>query len=169
LTWDIDSFHAVSTRHVQLVRDAGAVAQLPLHLWQLGLCSMMTGDLAGAASLAAEAESVAAATGSAMAPYTLLRLRALQGSEAELSGRLTSATELAETKGQGVSTSRHWAAAVLWNGLARYEEATSEAEKAAADSVTRRPAMWALPELVEAAVRSGNSVLAASSRAVALW
>ena len=64
---------------------AGAVAQLPLHLWQLALCSTWIGDLPGAASLAAESESVAAATGSRFAPYTLLRLRALQGSEAELS------------------------------------------------------------------------------------
>ena len=37
LVWDIESFHAISARHVQLVRDAGAVAQLPLHLWQLAL------------------------------------------------------------------------------------------------------------------------------------
>ena len=79
LVWDIESFHAISARHVQLVRDAGAVAQLPLHLWQLALCSTWTGDLPGAASLAAESESVAAATGSRFAPYTLLRLRALQG------------------------------------------------------------------------------------------
>jgi DNA-binding CsgD family transcriptional regulator len=160
LLWDIESFQVIAARHVQLMRDAGAVAQLPLHLWQLGLCSMMTGDLVGAASLAAEAEGIAAATGSPMPPYTLLRLRALQGSEAELLGRLTSASELAEVHGQGTSTSRHWAAAVLWNGLGRYKEAALEAQQAAADTVTRRPAMWALPELVEAAVRSGDTGLA---------
>ena len=47
LVWDIESFHAISARHVQLVRDAGAVAQLPLHLWQLALCSTWIGDFAG--------------------------------------------------------------------------------------------------------------------------
>jgi DNA-binding NarL/FixJ family response regulator len=160
LVWDIESFHAISARHVQLVRDAGAVAQLPLHLWQLALCTTWTGDLPGAASLAAESESVAAATGSPFAPYTLLRLRALQGSEVELSALEASATELAAVKGQGMSTSRHWADAVLWNGLGRYEEAASAAQEAASDTVTRRPAMWALPELVEAAARRGNTVLA---------
>jgi ATP/maltotriose-dependent transcriptional regulator MalT len=160
LVWDIESFHAISARHVKLVRSAGAVAQLPLHLWQLALCSTWIGDLPGAASLAAESESVARATGSRFAPYTLLRLRALQGSEAEFSASLASATELAAAKGQGILTSRHWADAVLWNGLGRYEEAALAAQEAASDIVTRRPAMWALPELVEAATRSGDTALA---------
>jgi DNA-binding CsgD family transcriptional regulator len=160
LVWDIETFHAIAVRNVQLVRNAGAVAQLPLHLWQLALCSTWIGDLPGAASLAAESESVAAATGSSFAPYTLLRLRALQGSEAELSALVASTTELTAAKGQAVSTSRHWADAVLWNGLGRYEEAALAAQEAASDIVTRRPAMWALPELVEAAARSGETELA---------
>ena len=101
LVWDIDSFHTFSVRQVQLVRDAGAVAQLPLHLWQLALCSTWTGDLPGAASLAAESESIAAATGSPIAPYTMLRLQALQGNESGLSALVASATELAAAKGRG--------------------------------------------------------------------
>ena len=48
LVWDIESFHAISARHVKLVRSVGAVAQLPLHLWQLALCSTWIGDLPGA-------------------------------------------------------------------------------------------------------------------------
>jgi ATP/maltotriose-dependent transcriptional regulator MalT len=159
LVWDIDSLHAIATRHVQLVRNAGAVAQLPLHLWQLALFSTWTGDLAGAASLAAEAESVAAATGGRIAPYTSLRLRALQGKEADFAA-LASATELAEAKGQGVATSRLWGAAVLFNGLGRYEEAARAAKEAASDAVTRRPATWALLELVEASARTGDADVA---------
>jgi DNA-binding NarL/FixJ family response regulator len=160
LVWDIDRFHASSARHVQLVRDAGAVAQLPLHLWQLAVFNMWTGDLAGAASLAAESASVAAATGSHIPPYTLLRLRALQGSEEQLAALQAGPTERAAARGQGITTSRRWASAVLWNGLGRYEEAMRAAEEAAADPVTRRPAMWALPELVEAAARSGHRAAA---------
>ena len=160
LVWDIESFHTISARHVQLVRNAGAVAQLPLYLWQLAHESMWAGDLPGAASLAAESDSIGAATGSPFAPYTLLRLRALQGTEAEFSAVLDSTSELVAVKGQGISTSRHWAAAVLWNGLGRYEEAAGAAQAAASDEVTRRPAMWVLPELVEAASRSGDSGLA---------
>jgi DNA-binding CsgD family transcriptional regulator len=157
LVWDVESLHATSARQVQLVRKAGAVAQLPLHLWQLALFSTWTGDLPGAASLAAESDSIAAATGSSIPPYIMLRVRALQGREDEFSALLANAAELAAARGQGISTSRHWATAVLLNGLGRYEEATQAAGRAASDPVTRRPAMFALPELVEAAARSGDT------------
>ena len=156
MVWDTETFQAISARHVQLVRDAGAVAHLPLHLWQLALLSMWTGDFAGAASLAAESESVAEATGGRIPPYTWLRLRALQGREAEFLDVLATATKHAAVRGQGIVTSGHWGAAVLFNGLGRYEEALTEAAAAASDTVTRRPSMWALPELVEAAARCGD-------------
>jgi hypothetical protein len=35
LVWDIEGMREFAARQVQLVRDAGALAQLPLHLWQL--------------------------------------------------------------------------------------------------------------------------------------
>ena len=78
LVWDMDSFQAISARQVQLVREAGAVAQLPLHLWQQALLRTWTGDFSGAASLALESDGAAVATGGRIPPYTLLRLRALQ-------------------------------------------------------------------------------------------
>jgi tetratricopeptide (TPR) repeat protein len=61
--WDNDSALAISARQVQLVRDAGALAELPLHLSALGLASAWAGDFPGAASNFAEAEGVAAALG----------------------------------------------------------------------------------------------------------
>jgi ATP/maltotriose-dependent transcriptional regulator MalT len=54
----------------------------------------------------------------------------------------------------------HWAAAVLYNGLGRYEEATSAARHAASDTLSPTLSMWALPELVEAAARGGDVELA---------
>jgi hypothetical protein len=75
LIWDADGMLAISARQVQLVRDAGALAQLPLYLSQLALANVWMGDFAGAASLVAECDSVAAATGSRIAPpYAVLRL-----------------------------------------------------------------------------------------------
>ena len=70
-------------RQVQLARDAGALAQLPLHLASLALSTSWTGDFAGAASLIAEAESVAAATGTAFAPLHLDEARGTAGREVE--------------------------------------------------------------------------------------
>jgi hypothetical protein len=37
--WDNDGSRAISARQVQMVRDAGALAQLPLHLSALGLAT----------------------------------------------------------------------------------------------------------------------------------
>jgi DNA-binding CsgD family transcriptional regulator len=159
--WDLEGMRAISARHVQLVRDAGALAQLPLHLWQLGLATAWMGDLAAAASLVAESESVASATGSQIAPYAALRLAALRGREAESSALIRAAIEQAAAGGQGIATTHaHWAAAVLYNGLARYEEAISAGRQAAADMPNFWTSMWALPELVEAAARAGSAGLA---------
>jgi ATP/maltotriose-dependent transcriptional regulator MalT len=119
------------------------------------------GDFAGAASVAAETDSVTAATGSRIAPLTLLRLLALQGREAEASAAIASAIEQAAAGGQGLAVAwAHWAAAVLYNGLAWYDQAASAARRATSDSLNPWMSMWALPELVEAATRVQDTGLA---------
>lgn len=73
---------------------------------------------------------------------------------------ITSAT----SGGQGVSVQyAHWVAAVLFNGLGRYEEAVSYAQRAADDAPEIYVSAWALPEVVEAAARTGRLQLAADS------
>ncbi len=155
--WDVEGMHAIATRQAQLARAAGALAELPLFLNGLCLTTTWMGDFAGAASLIAEAESVAAATGSHFDPSAALKLAALRGREAEASA----AIEQAAAGGHGLAASyAHWAAAVLYNGLARYEEAAPRARYATSDTVFPWPSMWALPELVEAAARAGDAELA---------
>jgi DNA-binding CsgD family transcriptional regulator len=151
---------AIYERQVQLVRDAGALEQLPIHLSALSLARAWTGDFADAAALIAESGRVAAATGNRFPPYMALRLLALQGREAEASAAIASVIEQAALELGMAETTACWAAAVLYNGLARYEEAASSARRAAADTFAPWVSMWALPELVEAAARSGNAVLA---------
>jgi ATP/maltotriose-dependent transcriptional regulator MalT len=157
--WDHEGWLASCTRQVQVVRDAGALASLPIHLTYLGMAVVWTGDFAGAASLVAEIESVAAVTGSRFPPYTLLRLRALQGREGEASAAIASAIE--QFGGQGMTATRaYWAAAVLYNGLARYQEAASAAWQATHNALNHWIPTWVLPELVEAAIRNGDAELA---------
>ncbi len=161
IVWDFDSLHAISARQVQLVRDVGALAQLPIYLNQMGIVSPWMGDFAGTVAVIAETESVAAATGSPIAPYTLLRLLALQGREAEASAAIASAIELAAAEGQGMAAAwAHWTAAVLYNGLAQYKEAASAAQQATSNTLNPWMSMWAMPELVEAAARAGDLELA---------
>jgi DNA-binding CsgD family transcriptional regulator len=159
--WDDEGTRAILARQVQLVRNAGALSELPIHLSSLGLANAWMGDFAGAGALIAEADSVAAATGSPIGPYTALRLRALQGEEAEASGLIASAIEQAAAGGQGMAaTMAHWAGAVLYNGLARYEDAAAAARNATSNTLEPWVSMWALPELVEAAARLGQAEIA---------
>ena len=161
--WDDEGMRAISARQVKLVRDAGVLAQLPLHLASLALSTSWTGDLEGVAALIAEADSVAAATGTAFAPFTLMRLRALQGTEAEASALISQTIE--QAGGQGIAaTNAHWAAAVLYNGLGRYEEAASAARQATSNTFEPWVSTFALPELVEGArVRSDSREVASEA------
>jgi ATP/maltotriose-dependent transcriptional regulator MalT len=159
--WDFEGMLGTAARTVQLLRDAGALAQLPVPLAVLGACTVWSGDFAGATSLMAEAGSVAAATGSRMAPLTALRLLTMQGREAEASALIAETIEQAAAGGQGIAaTNAHWAAAILYNGLGRYDEAASAAQQATSYPFVVVDSMWALPELVEAAVRGGDTELA---------
>jgi DNA-binding CsgD family transcriptional regulator len=157
--WDFDGWYATAARQVQILRDAGALAELPMHLSYQAMSVTWTGDFAGAASLIAEVDSVAAATGISFPPYVLVRLRALQGNEPEASAVIATAIE--RFGGQGNTAARaHWAAAVLNNGLARYEEAAAAAQRAIAGALNHWMLGWVLPDLVEAAARLGDRELA---------
>ena len=158
--WDLEGLHAISARQVQIVRNAGALAQLPLYLSQLGIALPWVGDFTGTAAVIAETDSVAAAIGSPIAPYTLIRFRALQGREAETSALIAGAIKQAATGGQGIAAVyAHWAAAILYNGLARHDEAASAARRAISESLVPFQIPWMLPELIEGAARGGDAKL----------
>ena len=79
VTWDPDRATAIYERQAKIVRDAGALAELPVYLTSLALDKVWNGDLAGARSLIAEADAVAEVTGSRLPPFAALRLSAMQG------------------------------------------------------------------------------------------
>jgi DNA-binding CsgD family transcriptional regulator len=159
--WDSEGAIAIYERKVQLVRDTGALGELPIHLHSLALERAWLGDFAGAGLLLAESDSVAAATGSQVPPFAVLRLRALQGREAEATPLIEATIQLGTAGGQGIAVMvAYWAAAVLNNGLARYEEAASAAREVTANAIDPWESMWALAELVEAAARVGDTELA---------
>jgi DNA-binding CsgD family transcriptional regulator len=159
--WNIDGTRAIAERHTQLARDVGALAQLPILLAAEGNAAIWRGDLLGAELLAAEAEAIGAATGTQHAPYTALRLLGLRGREMQARPVIASVIEQATTDGRGLAAKNaHWAAAVLANGLGRYDEAVLAAQLATSGPYEPFVEMWALPELVEAAVRNDEVALA---------
>jgi DNA-binding CsgD family transcriptional regulator len=153
-SWNLERWRALNDRHVQLIRDAGALAELPTRLMASGLAATWVGDLAGAASAIAESDSVAAATGGSVRPWALLRLRAMQGREVDVSALTAAVAEPATPPGEGMLASHAlWAAAVLNNGLERYADAATAARAATSNPFEPWISMWALPELIEAAAR----------------
>jgi DNA-binding CsgD family transcriptional regulator len=158
--WDDDGLLTISARNLQIVRDVGAFAELPQHLLSFGLARAWIGDFAGVGAVLAEVESIEAATGR-YGGYLLPMLRALQGREEEASTLIESVIEQAALPGRaGEADPVHWAAAVLNNGLARYEQAKSAAQRATWNRFNPWFGKWALAELVEAAARGGDVQLA---------
>jgi DNA-binding CsgD family transcriptional regulator/tetratricopeptide (TPR) repeat protein len=164
VTWDPDASSAIYERQAQIVREAGALAELPVYVSSLALDKVWNGDLAGAELLIAESDTVAAATGSQLPPFAGLRLAAVRGKEAEAAPLIQATIEHGATRGQGLAVRvAQWSAAVLYNGLSRYDEAASAARQVTADDIDPYPQMWALSELVEAASRSGDTSVASKA------
>jgi DNA-binding CsgD family transcriptional regulator len=159
--WDPDGSRATFERQVRLVRDAGALAELPLHLHALAQDKARTGEFADAAALIAESDTVATATGSQIPPFAELTLRSLQGRETEAFALIQITLSQSAAGGQGLAVmAAYWATAVLSNGLARYDEAVSAAREVTVTAIDPWQPVFALPELVEAAARTGDLELA---------
>ena len=124
---------------------------LPLALHTIAAWHVLAGDFALAETQLAEADSIMAATGNAPMVHARLRLAALRGGVAQV--LITDSIREATQRGEGVLV-RHAedAAATLYAGLGRYDEALTWAQR----EVEHNPHafyMTALPELVEAGVR----------------
>jgi DNA-binding CsgD family transcriptional regulator len=156
MLWDDESWDVLSTRWVELARDAGALGVLPIALSQRAGLHMYEGDFAAAASLIEEAAAVAEATGSELRPYARLALTAFRGQEHQIAELIDPGSGDLVRPGEGVGlTFIQWATALLYNGLARYEDALRAAQRASENPNELVFSLWAAVELIEAATRSG--------------
>jgi DNA-binding CsgD family transcriptional regulator len=159
--WDDDGVRGVCACQIQIARDAGALGQVPPILLALGTAAARAGDFAAAASHIAEGSAITDATGTRLPPYTEMLVLALRGHEAEAVSLIERTIVQSADAGQGIAaTTAHWAAAMLYNGLGRYEDARAAAEAAISVPLDMFAAMWSLPELVESAARSGAADVA---------
>ena len=121
--------------------------------------TVWSGEFAAAGLLIAEAAQSAKATRVSFRARRRSMLAVFRGRKTEAIPLVQSIIEQATPGGQGVSvTVAHWVAAVLYNGLSRYEEALAAARQASEHKHVY-VSVWALPELVEAAARAGNTRL----------
>jgi DNA-binding CsgD family transcriptional regulator len=159
--WDEDGWHAIVNRQLQSAREAGLLVHMLVYLQAFGSLAAARGDFATAGSLIAENDAVAEATGARLGAYTALILAGLRGSEAEASAVIEAETRSASAAGHssGVQWCQ-WVSSILYNGLGRYEQALAAAQRASEEAPELWVSAWALPELIEAAVRTGKTRLA---------
>jgi DNA-binding CsgD family transcriptional regulator len=165
--WDDAGLHALATTQLALAREAAALTPLTLTLDQIaGGDNIVSGQFAVADANFAEARELAEATGEGIASHASAGPLIV----AAWSGRTPEARNLAQAnmrdaiaRGLGrYVTFAQYATAVLENGLGHYEEALGAARSAAQDGALYL-STFALPELVEAAVRSGEHELAVAA------
>jgi DNA-binding CsgD family transcriptional regulator len=159
--WDFDSWVRMSTRHVEVARASGALAPLSIALNGRGSVATHCGDFETATSLAAEKDVVNEVTGIRLTTTCDLLLAGYRGRPAEVVPLFAATTEDSIARGEGCAIQFvGWAAAVLHNGLGRYAEALAAAESATEETHQPLSTQLILPELIEAAVRSGRTEIA---------
>lgn len=154
--WDDTAWDLVTSRHADLARKTGALGDLPYALNGRAFVHLFSGEIRTADSLSDEAQAIAEATHAPFAPIGAAAVAAFRGQEDETEG-FTDAiiASLPSPEGIGASTA-HWARSVLFNGLGRYADGVSAAEKAFGYPEGFGFATWSVAELVEAASRTGD-------------
>ncbi len=155
--WDDDTWGAISGRILELVRDAGVLALLPMAASLRVGWELFAGDLAAVSAHVVEQDTVHEAIGGESSPGSRIALAAFRGDEAEVAQLDEATTDAAVARADGPWVALlHWSTAVLCNGLGRYDEALIAAQKGAAYPTDMQMSSWAMTELVEAAARCGR-------------
>ncbi|WP_029118146.1 helix-turn-helix transcriptional regulator [Mycobacterium sp. URHB0044] len=164
--WDESITLRLSTAAVRQTREAGALAGLPRALVYRAGVHIWAGEFAMAATLIEEANSITAAT-DPVAPvrYHSVLLAAWRGNPSDAVAAIEAAAADGIAKGEGrLLGLTGYAGAILYNGLARYEEAFASASDACRYEDLGFYGRCLL-ELVEAAAHTGDRE--AATRAVA--
>jgi DNA-binding CsgD family transcriptional regulator len=157
--WDLDLHAQIVDWLVHTGRETGAPVVVRLGLAQSALHSVLTGELEAASAAISEEEAIAEIVGDLPQLYPRVHLAAVRGHRDEVFDLVAEGNR----RSNGVFTGNlSWARAVLYNGRAEYPAALDAAQKAVG-SGDLFLAGFALPELIEAAVRSDEHALAESA------
>jgi DNA-binding CsgD family transcriptional regulator len=155
---DDAAWDELTARQLQLARQAGAFSLLPVALDNRFSVELLSGRLAVATSLAAEADAVVEATGSRLTRRTAIALASWRGRDAEAHALTESRRQEVLRRGEGLwLTANDWGTAVLYNGLGRYDDALAVLERSVEILDRTGLSMWVASEFIEAAVRSGKA------------
>lgn len=162
--WDDLKWHELATQAVRLCRESGALALLPLALGYRSVVHLHAGEFAAASALMEEGDVISTATGGAAVNYPRMLLAAWRGVDPTVlldSFRVDIEDVTARGEARSIGGVGYMNA-VLHNGLGRYDVALVSARQACKyDDLGIYG--FALPELVEAACRSGEQDEAAAA------
>jgi DNA-binding CsgD family transcriptional regulator len=157
--WDLDVWHAVATRLVDVARELGALVRLQSSLQFLARSRLHAGELAAAALAIDEDRAIAAATGTSPVHYVEMALAAWRGQEALTAELIERQRREASERGIGrVDALADYATAVLNNAIGRYDVACDAARRTF-ESDPLGYTSFVVPELAEAASRIGQPEL----------
>ena len=159
--WDADAWHALSARHEQFARDSGALVQLQFALNMLAWVRVLAGELTESAQALEEERMIADATGNRPIAFTEMLVAAWRGRGRE--GRRADRGDAARRRRRAAA----WPASRPTR--ARFCTTVSGATPRPCDAA--RSAFepdhlgfgpFVVPELAEAAARTGDAALLAS-------
>ncbi|WP_396655548.1 ATP-binding protein [Microbacterium sp.] len=156
-----DLAHALTACNIDLSRADGSLALLPLALSLRANVLIISGELSRARELTAEATAITDSTGNAPIRHARVILAAWQGDRAAVT-ELNDSTRRDDHYPEKSTEAAlgQYALAVLLNGRGEYSAAQQPAQRAC-DSIELSLSAVALPELIEASVRAGDSETAA--------
>ncbi|XVV15015.1 helix-turn-helix transcriptional regulator [Actinoplanes sp. CA-131856] len=162
---DDDAADELTAHYVQLARETGALAALPLALTTRILHHLFTGDLSAASVLITELDNVADGTGIPVPGYMALLHAASSGDERRTAELAAASTADARRRGEGLAPAiAGWAQALLYNGLGRFDDALTAARQTIQSSVEPGVLTGApLVELIVAAAFSGRPEVGAEA------
>jgi DNA-binding CsgD family transcriptional regulator len=156
---DWESMQILAAGQAQAARDVGALVQLRTAMIFLAATHIMWGELGAAGRLIDEERLIADVTGTPPVSYAAMMPAAWRGRDQEAAELIEATAREATIRHQGFSADfADCAAAVLYNAQGRYGEARDAARRVLEHQVVGLGA-FAVPELAEAAARTGEVAL----------
>ncbi|MCD9154762.1 ATP-binding protein [Aeromicrobium duanguangcaii] len=154
--WDDRALYDLADRAVRLARESGSLATLPGVLNSVASVLVLFGELTRAAALAQEESAITQAIGVPPLSNARLMLAAWSGRHREALDLYATMVQEATERGEATSIDQAQATiAAMHNGLGNYEEALTFAIGPCSSEEMALTSL-ALPELIEAATRSGD-------------
>jgi DNA-binding CsgD family transcriptional regulator len=158
--WEDDVSEAIASAVGGAARESGGLRLVPLALGYSAAHRLLRGEFGVAEQLLEEAETIRAAIRGPYFVTASILLAAWRGDREATKKLREAAVEAGRARGEGFAVEiAEWATAVLHNGLGEYADAATAAQRAY-DLDVLGFGGCVLPELIEAAVRSGDRAAA---------